>query len=395
MGETLRKKYEKAFEGFGKEGLLPEQASEVLWGALAKMTPAEALTFRRTEETDAEKSIRLLGWRRNPRKGVTQALLVAKHFSKGANGVDVNSNISFFGDVDTPLLSTQELAWLSDISWTLGLTADLGKSFRRTYSDSTGDGLAVFGGLTCRTAMALLAIGHLYLEQGKALLFDVSGEVYIIPFKKLFDPTTFIHEQLEAFREPRAYGAIQAYIEARWANNTVVKGFTATAFTQRAFYTDIQEELGVKNSELSPFYFDGYQTMTQTAALAVKAGKLEDLQERTAEHFEGRAVRRFEAAFWDLMSEGITDVGTEGQTAAEPYRWRVLDYTLLAPLKIRATFSTGRPAYEQLCGATGPQGMPIRVRWHASLPLAGLGLSPTQGTLKVKKTCTYGPKMPS
>lgn len=358
---TIRKKYEKAFEGLGKKGLLPEQASEVLWGALAKMTPAEALTFRRTEETDAEKAIRLLGWRHNPRHGITQSALVAKHISKGADGVDTNSNIAFFGDVDTPLLSVQELAWLSDMSWALGLDADLGKAFRRTYSEEAGEGLAVFGGLMCRTAMALLAIGHLYLEQEKAILFDISGEPYVVPFKELFNPLTFVHEKLEVYRQPRAYSAIQAYVEGRWANKTLVKGFAATSFSQKAFYADLQEELGPKNETLSPFFFDGYETMTHTAALAVKVGKLENLQERTTEHFEGRMARRFETAFWDLMSEGITDVDTEGQTAAEPYRWRVLDYMLLAPLKIRATFSTGRPAYERLCGASGPQGMPILV----------------------------------
>lgn len=358
---TIRKKYEKAFEGLGKKGLLPEQASEALWGELAKMAPADALAYRRTKETEEEKSIRLLGWRRNPRKGVTQSLLVAKHIAKGPDGVDVNSNVNFFGDVDTPLLSTQELAWLADMSWVLGLDADLGKAFRRTYSEEAGEGLAVFGGLMCRTAMALLAIGHLYLEKKKALLFDVSGEPYVVPFKKLFEPLTFVHEKLEIYRQPRAYSAIQAYVEGRWANKTLVKGFTATSFSQKAFYADLQEELGPKNETLSPFFFDGYQTMVQTAALAVKTGKLESLQERTAEHFEGRMARRFETAFWDMMSEGITDIGTEGQTAAEPYRWRVLDYTLLAPLKIRATFSTGRPAYEQLCGASGPQGMPILV----------------------------------
>lgn len=362
---TLRKKYEKAFderdEVLSQKDLLPEQKSEALWRVLAQMTPAEALAFRRTEETAEEKAIRLLGWRRNPRRGVAQALLVAPHIFKGADGVDTNANVSFFGTVDAPLLSLQELAWLSDVSWVLGLDADLGKAFRRTYSEEAGEGLAVFGGLMCRTAMALLAIGHLYLEKKKAILFDVSGEPYVVPFKKLFEPLTFVHEKLEVYRTPRAYSAIQAYVEGRWANKTLVKGFTATSFSQKAFYADLQEELGPKNDTLSPFYFDGYETMTHTAALAVKAGKLENLQARTTEHFEGRMARRFETAFWDLMSEGITDVGTEGQTAAEPYRWRVLDYTLLAPLKIRATFSTGRPAYEQLCGASGPQGMPILV----------------------------------
>lgn len=348
---------EKTFD----EKMLPEQASEALWGELAKMNPTDALAYRRTQETDEEKSIRLLGWRRNPRRGITQSALVAKHIAKGPDGVDTNSNVAFFGDVDSPLLSTQERAWLADMSWVLGLDADLGKAFRRTYSEEAGEGLAVFGGLMCRTAMALLAIGHLYLEKEKALLFDVSGEPYVIPFKELFNPMTFVHEKLEVYRNPRAYSAIQSYIEGRWANKPLVKGFGATAFTQKAFYSDLQEELGLKNEVYSPFYFDGYQTLTQTAALAVKSGKLKNLQERMPEHFEGRAVRRFEAAFWDMMSEGITDVGAEGQTAAEPYRWRVLDYMLLAPLKIRATFSTGRPAYEQLCGATGPQGMPILV----------------------------------
>ena len=72
-------------------------------------------------------------------------------------------------------------------------------------------------------------------------------------------------------------------------------------------------------------------------------------------------ARRFETAFWDLMSEGISDTGTLGQTAAEPYRWKVLQYLLYAPLKVRFVDSVGRPAYERLCGATGMQGMPILV----------------------------------
>lgn len=361
---TLRKKYEKSFaerDSFLAGKPLPEQASEACWKTLAQMTPAEALAFRRTEESKEEKVLRLLGWRRNPRNGITQALLVAPHIYKGADGTDTNANISYFGTVSDPIPSVQELAWLSDVSWTLGISTDISRAFRKTYSDDSGEGLAVFGGLTCRTAMALLAIGHLFLEKKKALLFDISGEAYVIPFKKLFDAKTFIYEKLEAYRDPRAYSAIQSYVEGRWANKPAVKGFSATAFTQKAFYSDMQEEVGAQNADFSPFYLDGFETLTQTAALNVKSSKLENLQERTAEHFEGRAARRFETAFWDLMSEGITDVGTEGQTAAEPYRWRVLEYMLLVPLKIRATYATGRPAYEDLCGATGPQGMPILV----------------------------------
>ena len=357
---TLRKKYEKAFEGFDKEGLLPEQASEVLWGALAKMTPAEALTFRRTEETPEEKSIRLLGWRRNPRKGITQAALVARHISKGADGTDTNSNISFFGTTDEAFPSAQELAWLSDLSWTLNMATDLSKAWKKTFTED-GSYIRIVGGLNIRTGMALLAIGHLDLEQGKAVLFDTSGQAYAVPFKALFDPHTFVREKMETYREPRFFSAIQSYCEGRWSTARTIKGYAAALFDERHFSHDILSQLGYENAASSPFFFDGFEALTQTSALAVKSGKLKNLQGDTNEKIGYRMAKKFELAFWDLMSEGVSDTGALGQTAAEPYRWKVLQYMLYAPLKIRFVDALGRPAYERLCGATGMQGMPILV----------------------------------
>jgi hypothetical protein len=361
---TLRKKYEKAFaerDAFLAGKPLPEQASEACWKALAQMTPAEALAFRRTEEKDEEKALRLLNWRRNPRAGITQAALVASHIYKGADGADTNTNAAFFGTIDEPFPSTQELSWLSDVSWALSMATDLSKAWKKTYTEDGGAYIRIVGGLNVRISMALLAIGALYLSKGKAVLFDMSGQVYAVPLKKLFDAHTFIRESLEVYREPRFFSAIQSYIEGRWSTAREIKGFSATSFTQKAFYSDIQEELGAQNATFSPFFFDGFETLTQTAALNVKVGKLKDLQEPTTEKIGYRMARRFETAFWDLMSEGVSDTDALGQTAAEPYRWKILQYLLYAPLKVRFVDSTGHPAYEQLCGATGMQGMPILV----------------------------------
>lgn len=361
---TLRKKYEKNFSDrdavlAGKP--LPEQASEACWKTLAQMTPAEALAFRRTEESEEEKALRLLNWRRNPRAGITQSALVAPHIYKDKDGTDTNTNATFFGTIDEPFPSTQELSWLSDVSWALSIATDLSRAWKKTYTEDGGAYIRIVGGLNVRISMALLAIGALYLSKGKAVLFDMSGQVYAVPFKKLFDARTFIREALETYREPRFFSAIQSYIEGRWSTAREIKGFSATSFTQKAFYSDIQEELGSQNGVFSPFFFDGFETLTQTAALAVKAGKLKNFQEPTAEKIGYRMARRFETAFWDLMSEGISDAGALDQTAAEPYRWKVLQYLLYAPLKVRFVDSVGHPAYEQLCGATGMQGMPILV----------------------------------
>lgn len=340
--------------------LLPEQASEKLWGELAKMSPADALAYRRAEESEEEKSIRLLGWRRNPRKGITQAVLVARHIAKGPDGADTNSNVPFFGTTDDPFPSTQELSWLSDLSWTLSMATDLSKAWKKTFTED-GAYIRIVGGLNVRISMALLGIGHLYLEQGKAVLFDTSGQAYAVPFKALFDPHTFVREKLETFREPRFFSAIQSYVEGRWSTARSIKGYSAALFDEKHFSHDILSQLGYENSIFSPFFFDGFETLTQTAALAVKAGKLKNMQEETTEKVGYRMARRFELAFWDLMSEGVSDTGALGQTAAEPYRWKVLQYLLYAPLKIRFVDSLGRPAYERLCGATGMQGMPILV----------------------------------
>lgn len=365
MDETLRKKYEKAFveeeKTFGDATLLPEQKSLACWKVFSYMTPAEALAFRQYEETDAEKSIRLLEWRRNPRKGVTQSALVAKEiFKSPQTQAEENFNIPYFGDVDTPFPSTQELSWLSDLSWTLSMATDLSKAWKKTYTED-GAYIKVVGGLNVRVGMALLAIGALYLDRGKAVLFDTGGQAYAVPFKILFDPHTFVREKLETFREPRFFSAIQSYVEGRWSTARTIKGYNAALFDERHFTHDILSQLGYENSTFSPFFFDGFETLTQTSALAVKAGKLEDLQETTTEKIGYRMARRFETAFWDLMSEGVSDAGALGQTAAEPYRWKVLQYLLYAPLKVRFVDSLGRPAYERLCGASGPQGMPILV----------------------------------
>lgn len=360
---TLRKKYEKSFAErdavlAGKP--LSEQASEACWKALAQMTPSEALAFRRTEETQEEKALRLLGWRRNPRSGITQAMLVAPHIYKDKDGADTNTNAAFFGTIDEPFPSTQELSWLSDVSWALSMATDLSKAWKKTYTED-GSYIRVVGGLNIRISMALLAIGALYLSQDKAILFDTSGQVYAVPFKRLFDAHTFIRESLEVYREPRFFSAVQSYVEGRWSTARTIKGYTAALFDERHFTQDILSQLGYENSAFSPFFFDGFQTLTQTAALSVKAGKLKGLQEPTAEKVGYRMARRFETAFWDLMSEGVSDADAIGQTAAEPYRWKVLQYLLYAPLKVRFVDSVGRPAYERLCGATGMQGMPILV----------------------------------
>lgn len=360
---TLRKKYEKNFsdrDAFLASKPLPEQASEACWKVLAQMTPAEALTFRRTEEKEEEKALRLLNWRRNPRHGITQSALVAPHIYASADGTDINTNAAFFGTIDEPFPSTQELAWLSDASWALSMATDLSRAWKKTYTED-GSYIRIVGGLNIRISMALLAIGALYLSQGKAVLFDTSGQVYAVPFKKLFDARTFIRESIEVYREPRFFSAIQSYVEGRWSIARTIKGYTAALFDERHFTQDILSQLGYENSTFSPFFFDGFQTLTQTAALSVKAGKLENLQEPTAEKVDYRMARRFELKFWDMMSENISDADAIGQTATEPYRWKVLQYLLYAPLKVRFVDSVGRPAYEQLCGATGMQGMPILV----------------------------------
>ena len=340
--------------------MLPEQMSEALWQALAKMAPADALAYRRAEESEEEKSIRLLGWRRNPRRGITQSALVAKHIAKGPDNTDTNSNIAFFGTTDEAFPSTQELSWLSDMSWTLSMATDLSKAWKKTYTED-GAYIRIVGGLNTRISMALLAIGALYLSKGKAVLFDTSGQAYAVPFKALFDPHTFVREKREPFREPRFFSAIQSYVEGRWSTARTIKGYAAALFDERHFSHDILSQLGYENSTFSPFFFDGFETLTQTSALAVKAGKLKNMQEETTEKISYRMARRFELAFWDMMSEGVSDNGALGQTAAEPYRWKVLQYLLYAPLKIRFVDSLGRPAYERLCGATGMQGMPILV----------------------------------
>lgn len=362
---TLRKKYEKAFderdEVLSQKDLLPEQKSLACWKVFSYMSPAEALTFRQYEETTEEKSIRLLGWRRNPRRGITQSALVAKEvFKSPQTQAEENFNIPYFGDVDVPFPSTQELAWLSDLSWTLNMATDLSKAWKKTYTED-GSYIKVVGGLNFRISMALLAIGHLYLEQGKAALFDTSGQAYTVPFKALFDPRTFVRENLEVHREPRFFSAIQSYVEGRWSTARTIKGYAAALFDERHFAHDILSQLGYENAVFSPFFFDGFETLTQTSALAVKAGKLKSLQEQTTEKIGYRMARKFETTFWDMMSEGVSDTDALGQTAAEPYRWKVLQYILYAPLKVRFVDSLGRPAYERLCGATGMQGMPILV----------------------------------
>lgn len=347
---------EKTFD----KKMLPEQASEALWGELAKMSPTDALAYRRAQETDEEKSIRLLGWRRNPRKGITQSALVAKHISKGADGTDTNANVAFFGTTDEAFPSTQELSWLSDLSWTLSMATDLSKAWKKTFTED-GSYIRIVGGLNVRTGMALLAIGHLYLERSKAVLFDVSGQAYAVPFKALLDPRTFVREKMETYREPRFFSAVQSYVEGRWSTARTIKGYSAALFDEKHFAHDILSQLGYENAIFSPFFFDGFETLTQTSALAVKSGKLKNLQGDTNEKIGYRMAKKFELAFWDLMSEGVSDTGALGQTAAEPYRWKVLQYLLYAPLKIRFVDSLGRPAYERLCGATGMQGMPILV----------------------------------
>lgn len=365
MEETLRKKYEEAFveeeKTFGDATLLPEQKSLACWRVFSYMTPAEALAFRQYEETDAEKSIRLLEWRRNPRRGITQSALVAKEiFKSQQTQADENFNVPYFGTIDDAFPSTQELAWLSDMSWTLAMATDLSKAWKKTFTED-GSYIKITGGLNVRISMALLAIGALYLSKGKAVLFDTSGQAYTVPFKALFDPHTFVRENLEVHREPRFFSAIQSYIEGRWSTARNIKGYTAALFDERHFSHDVLSQLGYENAVFSPFFFDGFETLTQTAALAVKSGKLKDMQEQTAEKVEYRMARRFETAFWDMMSEGVSDSGALGQTVAEPYRWKVLQYLLYAPLKVRFVDSLGRPAYERLCGATGMQGMPILV----------------------------------
>lgn len=365
MDETLRKKYERAFDerdkAFGDATLLPEQKSLACWKVFSYMTPAEALAFRQYEETDTEKSIRLLEWRRNPRRGITQSALVAKEiFKSQQTQAEENFNVPYFGTIDDAFPSTQELAWLSDLSWTLSMATDLSKAWKKTYTED-GAYIKVVGGLNIRVGMALLAIGALYLSKGKAVLFDTSGQACAVPFKALFDPHTFVREKLETFREPRFFSAIQSYIEGRWSTARTIKGYNAALFDERHFSHDVLNQLGYENAAFSPFFFDGFEALTQTAALAVKSGKLKDLQDATTEKIGYRMARKFELAFWDMMSEGVSDAGALGQTAAEPYRWKVLQYLLYAPLKVRFVDSLGRPAYERLCGATGMQGMPILV----------------------------------
>lgn len=341
----------------------PIVLGEPLWHSFVLYGEENSLTYRLSDEPEEEKSLRLAEWRRNPRHGVTQDALVTRHiYEDEVTGTDENANGVLFGN-DWPFLGTSELAWLSDMSWALGLETDLAKGVFLDVpaTQNKGRQLCFTAGVNCRLAMALLAIGHIWLENGKALLFETSGSAYAIPFAKLRDAKTYVHETLVNYAEDRPFAKITSYCEHRWGNKQMlgVHGWSPAYFSERNFQTDIIQNFGYDNREKSPFYFDGYETMCQTAAMNVKHGSLPNLQAETAQKYGYRMLRDFEQKFIDMLSVGVSWTGAEGMAPAEPYRIKTLLYMLYTPLKERYCSPTGKPMYNKICGANGPQAVPV------------------------------------
>lgn len=217
----------------------------------------------------------------------------------------------YFNALGVP--SDDEVAYLNAIAGeNMGLMRQYMKTRGKFYQNETG-----------RLAMVILAIYNLYKKNDEVLYFDQELTAYVLPNKDwlLNDPLTYVKSTFEGYKDDRVISKIVRYIEYRWLTTKV---------TSTNVRTTISEYL------LEQFSIDPFFVAVQKAYQKLLDNK----------HNWGPVTI---LDFYKALSNGITD------DTAEPYRKRVFEYMLKAPLILRWQKADGRPAYT----GGGIQAMPI------------------------------------
>lgn len=176
---------------------------------------------------------------------------------------------------------------------------------------------------TGRLSMVIIAIFNLYKKQDFRLFFDEQLTPYVLPDKNwvIDDPLTYEKTNFDKYRDDSVIPKIVGYIEYRWHTTKVVSSNVRQT---------ISEYL------LSRFEIDPFFTAVEKAVAKMAQGK---------KNWEPVPL----PAFYSALSHGISE------ETAEPYRKRVIEYLLKAPLILRWKDSQGRPLYT----GSGLQAMPI------------------------------------
>ena len=176
---------------------------------------------------------------------------------------------------------------------------------------------------TGRLAMTIIAIYNLYVKDHQYIYFDEQLTAYVLPDVDYIidNPETYIKTNFENYKNEKAIAEIVRYIEWRWSTSKV---------NAQNVRTTISDYL-MTSLKIDPFWV--------AIEKAVKK-MLNGATGWTPVHY---------TAFEEALSEGIE------KENYEPYRNKVFEYLLKAPLVLHWQKADGSPAYT----GQGIQAMPI------------------------------------